>query len=389
MTGAPDTSAPPRRIGFLILKASTGAGGLETYELEIVRAIARADTHNHYHVVCADPVDPAVFAIDQSNFTFHTLRPRSRVIGLAYAFPRLAAALRLDVFHVTFVPPLWAPCPYIFTAHGPEMFVNPRFYPLAIRIRMNALIRHAYRRAAHILTVSASTRDFLHERFRVPHQRMTIVYNGVNLAFRAVPKHEARAAVKDRWGITDPFALFVGRVEPRKNPVRVLEAFALCRERLGPGFRLVIAGDKTWSAADVDAAIARLGLAPHITELGHIPITNLPALYSAAEMLVYPSLWEGFGLPIIEAMACDTPVITANVSSMPEVAGDAALLVDPLNPAAIAEAMVTLATDAALVDRLRALGRDRAAHFSWDAAARQTIDAFLRIAAQRSPRAAE
>ncbi len=372
----------PARIGFLILKASTGAGGLETYETEIVRAVARADSHNEYHIVCADPVDPTVFGIDQPNVTLHRLRPRSRVIGLAASFPMLAGHLQLDVFHVTFVPPIWSPCPYVFTAHGPEMFVNPRFYPLAIRLRMNTLIRHAYANAAHILAVSASMRDFLRDRFHVPESRMTVVPNGVNPAFRPIPKADARATVRTRWGIDAPFALFVGRVEPRKNPVRVLEAFALCRERVGPRLRLVIAGDKTWSARDVDATIARLGIGASVDQLGHIAIEELIALYNAAEMLVFPSLWEGFGLPIIEAMACDTPVVTANISSMPEVAGDAAVLVDPMDSGSIAKGMISIMTDPALRDRLRERGLHRAAQFTWDAAARQTIDAYLRVASR-------
>jgi len=262
------------------------------------------------------------------------------------------------------------------------MFVNPRFYPLSIRLRMNALIRHAYANASHILAVSASTRDYVRDRFHVPESRMTIVPDGVNPAFRPIPRADARATVRARWGIDAPFALFVGRVEPRKNPVRVLEAFARCRARLGASFRLVIAGDKTWSAAEVDAAIARLGIGAFVDQLGHNAFEELIALYNAAEMLVYPSLWEGFGLPILEAMACDTPVVTANISSMPEVAGDAAVLVDPMDPASIAEGMVAVATDPALRETLRTRGRARAAQFSWDTTARRTIDAYLRAASR-------
>lgn len=373
-------TARPARIGILVLKASTGAGGLETYEIEMVRAIAERDTFNEYHVICVDPVDPAVFGVSQPNFTLHRLRPRARVLALTLGFPRLARRLRLDVFHATFVPPIWPGCPYVFTSHGPEMFVDPRFYPLAIRMRMNPMIRRAYRKAAHICAVSRSTSEYLRERFGVPPSRISVVYNGVNPAFRPIDPARARDVIADRWGIIGRFALFVGRIEPRKNPVRVLEAFALCRDRLGPGFRLVFAGDKTWSAREVDAAVDRLGLHPHVSELGHIDMESLAHLYSGADMLVYPSLWEGFGLPIIEAMACGTPVVTANRSSMPEVAGGGAVLVDPMDAADIARGMVAAATDAALRDRLRALGIERAREFTWDHAAAQTIAAYLEVA---------
>lgn len=373
----------PVRVGILVLKASTGAGGLETYEVEIVRAIARLDSVNEYRIICADPVDPGVFGISQPNITFHQLRPRARPIALTFGFRAIAKRLGLDVCHVTFVPPVWPGVPYVFTAHGPEMFVNPRFYPLAIRLRMNPLIRHAYTHSARILAVSQATSTYLQDRFRIPASKISVVHNGVNPVFRPVGRDRARAALEKRWGITDPFALFVGRVEPRKNPVRVLEAFASCREQIGPGFKLVIAGDKTWSARDVDAAVARLQLRPHIVELGHIPLDGLIELYNCAEMLVYPSLWEGFGLPILEAMACGCPVVTANIASMPEVAGGGAVLVDPMSSPDIARGMVSLATDRGLRDRLRAFGLERVERFSWESAARQTIGAYLDVAGVR------
>jgi glycosyltransferase involved in cell wall biosynthesis len=224
---------------------------------------------------------------------------------------------------------------------------------------------------------------YIRERFHVPASKISVVYNGVNPAFRPMEEESARAAVATRWGITDPFALFVGRVEPRKNPVRVVEAFARCRERLGAGFRLVVAGDQTWSARDVDAAIDRLGVRPHVSQLGHVELEALIELYNGAEMLVYPSLWEGFGLPIIEAMACGTPVVTANIASMPEVAGGGAVLVDPMDSADIARGMLAVATDYALRDRLRAFGLERAAQFTWDHAAAQTIEAYLEVAGAR------
>ena len=378
----PARAAPsPLRIGLLILKASTGAGGLETYEIEMVRALARLDATNHYHIICADPVDPAVFGISQPNFTFHRLRPRQRVIALAFTFPLLARKLKLDLFHVTFVPPLWSPCPYVFTAHGPEMFVNPRFYPLGIRLRMNPLIKHAYRHAARILAASRSTADYLTTRFSVPADRVRVVYNGVQPEFAAADRAAAAKSVESTWGITGKYALFVGRVEPRKNPVRILEAFAQFHQQVGEPFRLVMAGDKTWSASEVDAAIARLGLGPHVSELGYVTFEQLVHLYAAADMLVYPSLWEGFGLPIIEAMSCGTPVVTANISAMPEIAGGAALLVDPTSPSDIAGAMLRLAKDPALRASLQQRGRERARSFTWDQTARQTIEAYLDLAA--------
>ena len=368
----------PKRIGILVLKASTGAGGLETYEIEMVRAIASLDSFNEYHVICASPVDPAAFEVQQPNVTFHRLCPDARIVALSIGFPILARRLRLDAFHVTFVPPLWSGCPYVFTAHGPEMFVDPHFYPLAIRLRMNTLIRHGYRNAAHIVAVSESTSEYLQAHFKVPASRISVAYNGVNPAFRPFGSGIAQRAVASRFGLTNRYLLFVGRVEPRKNPVRVIEAFALARAHLTDGTRLVIAGDKTWSAREVDRAIMRLGLGAHVCVLGHISLEALIQLYGAADMLVYPSLWEGFGLPIIEAMACGTPVVTANIAAMPEVAGGGATLVNPNDSVDIARGIIAVAQrDQATRQREREFGFKRAKSFTWRSAAQKTISAYL------------
>jgi glycosyltransferase involved in cell wall biosynthesis len=180
----------------------------------------------------------------------------------------------------------------------------------------------------------------------------------------------------EEYGITRPYALFVGQMKARKNITRILEAFKRVRDNGDHELSLVMAGHRGHTSDNIDQNISRLGLADHVIEPGHVKQEHLPALYGAAEMLVFPSLFEGFGFPVIEAMACGTPVVTSNISALPEVAGDAALLVDPHSVEEISAAMTRLRDDSVLRSSLRTRGLTRAKEFTWKRAAEQTCLAY-------------
>jgi len=364
------------KIGFLSLKAGTAAGGLATYELYLVRALASIDHENEYHVLCVDPVEPEVFGIRAPNVTFHRITPRSRLGAMAWGVPRAISGLGLDLFHAPFLPPLRMPRPMVFTAHGPEMFIDPKFFPFLIRMQLIPLTKLGYRRASEIVCASGATRDYLVEHFPGTRDRSRVVYNGCDTQFQPIDRGKALAIVRDRFGVEEPYVLAVGRVEPRKNPIRLLEAFALFSQRTRGAARLVIAGNNTWSAGEAQDAITRLGIRDRVSLLGYVDYKDLPALYAGSEMFVFPSLWEGFGLPVIEAMRCGAPTITSNTSCLPEVAGGAAVLVDPLSPPDIAEAMCRVHANAALREELRNKGYVRGAEFSWERSARETLAAY-------------
>jgi glycosyltransferase involved in cell wall biosynthesis len=364
------------RIGFLAMKAGTSAGGLATYERYLVEALAQVDTENEYHVFCVTPVEPESFSIRAPNFTFHRISPRSRMLSMVWSAPRAIAKSGVDLLHAPFLPLLRSPVPFVFTAHGSEMFLDPSFFPAHIRAQLIPLTKLGYRRSAEIVCVSATTRDYVVEHFPETRGKARVVYNGCEAVYKERDPVAARACVAKKFGVTEPYVLAVGRVEPRKNPIRLLEAFARFRDRTGDTVRLVIAGNSTWSDGEARDTIARLNLAPRVTLLGHVDYEELPSLYAGAEMFVFPSLWEGFGLPIIEAMRCGAPVITSSISCMPEVAGGAALLVDPYSVDEIAAAMVRMHNEPDLRQRLRALGLVRGAEFSWERCARETIAAY-------------
>ncbi len=369
------------RVGLFVVMAGRQAGGPETYEHRLVRSLAALDRETDYHIFCLSKAAVESFALAQENLRYHVLRPGSRWVSSLASLPFSLLANRVDLLHATFVPPLLSPTRYVFTMHCFSNFVHPEFYHPLIRWRLNRLIVRGLRRARLILCVSENVRDLVRERFAVPPERLAVVYNGVGEDFHPMAPPLVRSIVATRYRISRHYALFVGQLKTRKNLVRLLEAFARFREESRSGLQLVLAGRRDWSSTEIDPAIERLRLREHVLELGHVAHEDLPALYCGAEMFVFPSLWEGFGIPVIEAMACGTPVVTANNSSLAEVAGESALLVNPYSVEEIAGAMGRICSDRALRESLRASGLERARLFSWKRTAQQTLAAYRRLQA--------
>ena len=205
---------------------------------------------------------------------------------------------------------------------------------------------------------------------------MHVVPLAASDAFEPYPQDRLRQLLAQRHGIDFPYFLFSGRWEPRKNIVRLLQAFSRFKQVCPSEYKLVLTGAKYWELQDAEEAILSGGISSDILDLGKTPFEQLPALYAGARALVFPSLWESFGLPIVEAMRCGTPVLTSDIAAMPEVAGDAAVLVDPYSVESIAAAMRRLAEDDALVARLSANALTRSKSFSWEQSAKLTHQAY-------------
>jgi glycosyltransferase involved in cell wall biosynthesis len=369
------------RIGIFAAMAGRQAAGPETYEVALVRSLAALDSGNEYHVFCLSEEARNAFAVEQKNFAFHVLRPGVRWVSITATLPIAMLRARLDVFHATFIPPPFIPARLVYTLHDLTSFHNPEFYHPAVRWRLNHSIRTGLKRARMILCVSDCVRKMAAEQFAIPLERMTAVHHGVGERFRPMNAEEARRVVRQQYGIDRPYLLFVGQMKTRKNMARILEAFGRFRQDGDSKLALVLAGRRGQTSEFLDESIRRLGLSGCVIEPGHVSDEQLPALYNAAEMLVFPSLFEGFGFPVIEAMACGTPVITSNVSALPEVAGDGAVLVDPLSVDALLAAMRHIHCDAAFAQKLRGQGLERARHFTWKRAAEQTVAAYRQVAA--------
>lgn len=363
------------KIGLFSLWAGSQIGGIATYDQELPPALAALTPEHEFHVYSPDSQALRALAAQRTNVIAHTLFPRSRWINVPLSFPIAVARARLDLVHTTHVPPPLLSKPYVMTFHCFSTFAHPEFYPRGLTMRMNALIRRGMRAARLILCVSHGLRDLALSEFGVAPERLAVAYNGIAPHFQPLPKAAARAQVATDYGLHAPYVLFVGVIAPRKNVVRVIEAYDLFRRRTCSEAVLALVG-RRWLTDDVDACVRRLGLTQQVRFIEHVPNNQLPTLYSAAEMLVFPSLWESFGIPIIESMACATPVVTSRGSCLPEIAGGATLLVDPRDVEEIADAMCRLHDDPLLADTLREKGLLRARQFSWRACAQQTLAAY-------------
>lgn len=262
------------------------------------------------------------------------------------------------------------------------------FYPDAampsLHRYLNEVVPRSVKRADHLLADSQHTANDLQEQWQIPAERITVVQGAVDHAhFRPVTERKRLSAVRARYGIGErPFLLALSTLQPRKNFARLIEAFAQARQAATLPHRLIIGGSKGWLYEEIFANVQRLRLEEDVIFLGYVDDADLPALYSAAEFFAFPSLYEGFGLPIIEALACGTPVLTAQNSCLPEAGGPGALYVDAENVESIAEGIVRLATDAPLRLQLRTAGQYHAESFTWQRSAQQLLGAYERVLAQ-------
>ncbi|MHB8620299.1 MAG: glycosyltransferase family 4 protein [Chloroflexota bacterium] len=291
------------------------------------------------------------------------------------------AFTRTDVLHSSdYIPPFHRSCRSVITVHDLAFLIYPELLTSASRAYFNRHIRRAVHSADRIIAVSQATRQDLTQRLDVPAEAIDVVYEGADPAMGPVTDAPALDSYRQRRGLPADYVLFVGTLEPRKNLPVLIRAFAQVK-RQGYAGKLVLAGAPGWLCEDVYAEVERQALGQEVLFTGPVRRDELPLLYSGARLLAFPSLYEGFGLPLVEAMACGLPVVTANVSSLPEVAGGAALLVDPGDPEALAGAVWRLLDDATLAADLRARGLARAGCFSWDRAARETWDVYRKAAA--------
>jgi glycosyltransferase involved in cell wall biosynthesis len=370
------------RIGIDARTTLSPKTGDRTYTLNLVRALARMDAENEYFLLL-DRAPPPGLLPDAPNF-HHVVLPtfwgRWWTMVQVPLFARRAA---LDVLHVQYITPLVCSARVVTAIHDVSFAVLPETFPLKDRLLLNLFVPLSASSASKVLTLSESSKRDLIERLGVSPEKIVITPCGVDETMRRVEDPQSIADVLRRYGITPPFILSVGLLQPRKNLPRVVEAFARLRERR-PDLpqRLVIGGRVGWGVEPLMNRVRALRLENAVHFAGYVADEDLPALYSAADLFVYPSLYEGFGLPPLEAMACGAPVVTSNVSSLPEVVGDAALMVNPLDVEAMAAAMEQILTDSTLRQTLTARGGERARAFTWERMARRTLEVYRAVSSQ-------
>jgi glycosyltransferase involved in cell wall biosynthesis len=293
----------------------------------------------------------------------------------------------LDVFwSALYIPPLSVPSNVarILTVHDLESRLSPETMSLKTYLGHRLLVWPSVRKADRIVAVSWSTARDLQRVLKIPDSKIEVIHHGVDPAFKPQDSDRAAQYVAGKYGVSKHYTLAVGTVQPRKNLVTLVEAMKILRDRGEGSFQLVVAGVRGWKNTKLDETISRLGLTgEHIRFLGFVPEEDLPMLYSGSWLFVFPSHYEGFGLPLVEAMACGVPVVASEASSIPEVVGDAALLVPPTEPEAFAEAISRVRSDDGLRRTMIEKGLSRATCFRWDKAAGQLLECMRGTVAEK------
>ncbi|HVW69756.1 MAG TPA: glycosyltransferase family 1 protein, partial [Steroidobacteraceae bacterium] len=366
------------RIGVMLRHYDQHGGGVRVYTRALLNHMLRPDSP-HEFVLFFNDRTPLGNYPDRPNVEEVTVPGRSVLAWDQISLPRAVRRYGVDVlFNPKYSLPLSGHYPSAWVCHGLDWYVMPWASRWIDRLSHRHLVPRYAARASAIVAVSEVTREHLMEYLHVPSSKVHTVYTGVDEAFRKTLPPETLAAVRQRFGLPERYVLYAGAVYPPKNFTRLVQAYA----RVGPksGVSLVIAGGENRFLSEHELQEpARLGLGDWVKWAGWVDNTTLPAFYQMAEALLLPSLFESFGMPIVEAMACGCPVVTSNRYGTQEIAGPAAVLVDPDSVEAIADGLARALADTALRTDLIARGRERARQFTWENCARQTLSVLESI----------
>jgi glycosyltransferase involved in cell wall biosynthesis len=360
--------------------------GNETYAANLLAALADLEDDTEFIVATAHPEVLAARLPPCPRF-----RPvpvsSSPARRLLIELPRLARRHGADMLHVTYAGPPLARIPIVVTIHDVAYRRNPSWFSPRDRAVLALGIGLTAPRAAQIIAISEHAKAEICDTLAVPPAKVSVTLLAAAPGFRRLNNAALTRFDRTRWGVQGPYVLAVGNLQPRKNIRRLVEAFA----RLPPGrfpHQLVVAGQAKWRESDVQASVRGAGLESRVVFTGYVPYDDLVGLMNCADVFVYPSLYEGFGLPVIEAMACGAPVITSNTTSLPEVAGDAALFIDPLDTTDLASALARILGDPDVRARMAKASLERAADFSWRKTADGTLKVYRAALAKQRGRAA-
>ena len=349
--------------------------GIHRYISELIRHLPASDDYrvtvfsNNSEILAQE----GAISIDSS--VWPTQRRAARILWEQFALPIAAARQKLDLLHgMAFVAPYLRSCPTVVTVYDLSFLHYPERYPALQRIYLSSQTRRSCRAARRVVVISQSTARDIERWYNIPREKIDIVAPGVGSEFGPIDK-ERVATFRTEMGLTEPFLLHVGTLQPRKNIPFLVKALAKLKR---PRLKLILVGGKGWNFDDIFREVEKHGLESQVEFRGYVPDSELALWYNSAAMTIFPSLYEGFGLPILEAMACGSPVIGANTSSIPEAAGQAALLYEPDDMAALINHIETILDVPPVTARMREDGLKQASNFSWHRAGRQMIAVYDR-----------
>lgn len=373
------------RVGILSYLMHSGAGyraaGVSIYTRSLLQALGESSGTHRY--IAFRGLDSApVPGVDSAISLLPTHHALLRIGWEQVAVPIEARRRHIDLLHGTVnVVPIASMVPSVVTVHDLAFLRHPERFPASKVAYLRAAVAASVRRARRVIAVSATTARDLQELLGVSAERITVIYPGVDSSFRPRPPAEVEAFRREVFG-GRPYVLFVGTLEPRKNIDVLIRAFAAAKRDLGFPHVLALVGGRGWMFESIFTLIADLGIERDVRSVDYVAQELLPLWYNGADLFVYPSVYEGFGLPVLEAMASGAPVITSSVGSMAEIAGDASLAVEPGSQELLQMAIGGLIQDPSRRDQLRAAGLARAADFGWRRAAAATVGVYESIMAR-------
>jgi glycosyltransferase involved in cell wall biosynthesis len=363
--------------------------GAESVPINLLRELVILDTANEYTLFVGSDVTDAI-GFRAKNLTLQVYNSfwQKPIWNIVWHQLVLPAWIQSSHFDVLFVPhnrvPLIKNCVQVVVLYDLAEFRVERKYDWIRNLYRQHLLGMGVRRAERVVTISKSSKQDIAHFLNVADERIARIYIGVNGEYGSLSAQEARQRLADRYPIDKPYFLYVGALEhPNKNLVRLLQAYHQAQLESGFQHNLLLVGPKRWRTEFIFTEIEKLHLQDRVFWVGYVPQADLPGIYAGADAFIYVSLWEGFGLPVLEAMASGVPVIASNTSSLPEVVGDAGILVDPQSVASIATAMKTLVTDEHLKTRLRIAGPARAKMFSWRRSAEDMLEIFEQVSGSK------
>ena len=370
------------RIAIDAHSVGTGLGGNESYATNLIEALAEIDQTNRYTLYVTKREAVERFGNRWPNFSVRSTLPHTPLIRIPLS---LSAELRrnpVDVLHVQFTAPPFSPCPVVVSIHDLSFEHLPQTFKWRSRKQLRITVRRTARQASHVMALSEYARNDIVKTYQVSPDKISVIPLAAGNHFRPVRDEEELQRVRQTYGIEGEYMLSVGAIQPRKNLGRLVAAYSHLRGAKPEGKlpKLVLAGKCAWLYDETLRAIEELELSDSIILTGYVPESDLPALYSGALCFIYPSYFEGFGLPPLEAMQCGVPVIVGDRTSLPEVVGDAGVLVDPFDVNALAAAIEKVVSDSNLRAKLSVQGLARAKLFEWRETARQTLAVYQKAA---------
>jgi glycosyltransferase involved in cell wall biosynthesis len=351
--------------------------GNEVYIRNLLSHFARLDRDSEFFAYLSKPD-----AFDQVPARFRKFSVSANPFRrLGFDLPLRLKRDRPELLHVQYTGPLFTRVPLVVSVHDVSFLEHPQYFTRFRSTQLRLTVKRTVEAAARVLTPSHFSRDAILRHYSIDERKVVVVPNAASPVFRPVERHAAAATVERKFGINDPFVLMVGDLQPRKNHIGLLKAFeSVIAARPQLRHHLVFVGKETWSSKELHRAVEKSAVADRVHFTGFVDDQDLVYFYGACDLFVFPSFYEGFGLPILEAMACGRAVACSNVTAMPEVADGAGILFDPRSTADMARAISDVLLDQELRARLERLGVQRAAQFSWDLAARLTLQVYYEVA---------